>query len=248
MKLKKRYIVAGVIAVSLTAFVTLVLMTKNKIIQPNNLIGPLYEIQGVDVSNYQGDIDWQKMEDTGIDFAYIKATEGSSHVDASFEENWAEAQDTDIYIGAYHFFSFESSGLTQADHYISTVGNLDGKLLPVIDVEWYANNMGSVDVESARVELAMMLDMLETEYERKPVIYTTYSAYGTIIKGYFDDYDLWIRNVYYTPVLDMNNVGWKYWQYSDRGKFDAYTGTEKYIDLNIFRGSKEEFLECNKIK
>ena len=73
-----------------------------------------YKVKGVDVSSYQGDIDWDVLSAQGIEFAYIKATEGSKTVDRCFEANWKGASDTSLRIGAYHFFSFESSGENQA--------------------------------------------------------------------------------------------------------------------------------------
>ena len=80
----------------------------------NKLLAKSYDVVGIDVSHYQGKIDWNMIEKQKIDFAFIKATEGSSHIDECFEDNWSNAQDTSLKIGAYHFFSFESSGKKQA--------------------------------------------------------------------------------------------------------------------------------------
>lgn len=74
------------------------------------------------MSHYQGGIDWEDIEKQGVEFAYIKATEGSSYVDECYESNRKKAEETGIHIGFYHFFSFESPGITQAEHYIGTVG------------------------------------------------------------------------------------------------------------------------------
>ena len=98
-----------------------------------------YTIKGVDVSSYQGDIDWDVLSSQGIEFAYIKATEGSSTVDRCFEANWQGASKTDLRIGAYHFFSFESSGENQAKLFCGTVKALPDMLPPVIDVEFYGS-------------------------------------------------------------------------------------------------------------
>ncbi len=84
-----------------------------------------------------------------MDFAFIKATEGSSNVDEYFKANWTNAQNSGLVIGAYHFFSFDSSAETQAENYIATVGNLNGKLPPAIDFEYYGDKEKSPpDVES----------------------------------------------------------------------------------------------------
>ena len=100
----------------------------------------LYPVRGVDVSNFQGEVDWNTLSAQNISFAYIKATEGSSYKDERFDYNWKNASDCDLRIGAYHFFSFESSGETQAGNFIKTVKAVDDMLPPVIDVEYYGRN------------------------------------------------------------------------------------------------------------
>ena len=107
-----------------------------------------YPVRGVDVSYYQGDIDWKVLADENIDFAFIKATEGSGHIDTKFEENWEQSGKTDLKRGAYHFFSFESRGEAQAEHFISVVPKEEGMLSPVVDIEFYGNRFyNKPDVE-----------------------------------------------------------------------------------------------------
>ena len=102
----------------------------------NNPSASEYPVRGVDVSAYQGSVDWQTLSAQGIDFAFIKATEGSSFVDSCFAYNCAEAQKQSLSVGAYHFFSYDSRGESQAKHYIDTVAPFDGMLPPVIDLEF----------------------------------------------------------------------------------------------------------------
>lgn len=219
------------------AFLLICILMLSGYIKITPFFAAKYELDGIDVSHYQGDIDWNKIEEQGIDFAFIKVTEGSSHVDQCFEENWKRAGQTSLMTGAYHFFSFDSEGKTQAEHFIGTAGDLQGKLAPVIDVEYYGekekNPPNKADVQA---QLAVMLDLLEEQYHVKPIIYTTYKAYRDFIKGEFEEYPLWIRNVYYPPVF----IGWTFWQYTDKDVLDGYQGSEKYIDRNVFRGSMEE--------
>lgn len=211
----------------------------SKKIQIHSVFADNYEVQGIDVSHYQGEMDWEKIKEQGISFAFIKATEGSSHVDQKFLNNWKRAEEAKVLIGAYHFFSFDSSGNTQAKLYIETVGSLSGKLLPVIDVEYYGSKeKNPPSEEEVRINLQNMLDILEEEYKVKPMIYTTYKVYHKYIKDKFTEYPLWIRNVYYPPV-DIKE-GWDFWQYSDTGILDGYEGKEKYIDKNVFYGTKEQ--------
>lgn len=202
-----------------------------------------FEMKGVDVSHYQGTIDWSTLAKQDIDFAFIKATEGSGHVDECFDENWREAEKTDLSIGAYHFFSFDSEGRKQAQFYIDTVGSLQGKMAPVVDVEFYGDKESNPPPKDEVVEqLRQMLETLEESYQVKPVIYTTYQAYHQYIKDEFREYPLWIRNIYYPPLVAGNR--WTFWQYTDTAVLAGYQGSEKYIDMNVFRGSREELQKC----
>lgn len=196
-----------------------------------------YSVKGVDISYYQGDVDWPVLADD-LSFVYMKATEGSSHQDIRFEENLAGALETGLAVGAYHFFSFESSGKTQAEHYIEVVGSWDGMLVPAVDVEYYSSYEGSIDADAIRSDLQLLLDELEAYYGCKPVIYTTMTAYRTLIRGEFTEYPLWIRNIYYQPLFGGGK--WVFWQYSDKGELEGYSGEERFIDLDAFRGNEKD--------
>lgn len=204
----------------------------------NQYLASDYEIMGADVSYYQGEIDW-KILSNQIDFAYMKATEGSYHVDIRFAENKENAIETGLPIGAYHFFSFESSGKAQADNYINTVGKWNGMLRPVIDVEFYTTTEEVKDTQEIQKELQVMLDVLEAYYGCKPVIYVTQRSYFTILERKFDEYPLWIRNVYFRPLLIGKK--WAFWQYEDQAQLDGYSGEQDKIDLNVFYGNRNTF-------
>lgn len=199
-----------------------------------------FEMTGVDVSRYQGTIDWAELAGQDLDFAFIKATEGSGHIDECFYDNWQEAGKTALHIGAYHFFSFDSDGESQAEAYIDTVGSLNGKIAPAVDVEFYGDKADNPPPKDEVVkQLGEMLRKLEEHYQTKPIIYTTYKAYDTYIKGEFEEYPLWIRNVYYQPLFSLGDR-WVFWQYTDTAVLEGYEGTEQYIDMNVFRGTEEE--------
>ena len=199
-----------------------------------------YPVNGIDVSAYQGDIDWQLLSGQDISYAYIKATEGSSHTDKYFEYNWENAGKYGLRIGAYHFFSFESAGKTQAEHFCETVTAVDGMLPPVVDVEFYGRfkTAADINVDDIAAQLREFVDILAEEYGMKPVIYVSKETYEAIVKGRFDDHDLWYRSVYSKVAGD---VKWKFWQYSNRHVLPGYSGTERYIDMNVYYGTEEEF-------
>ena len=91
-----------------------------------------------------------------MDFAFLKATEGSSLQDVRFAQNWANAQAAGVRVGAYHFFSYDSPGETQADNFISAVPVTPGALPPVVDIEFYgdnccfANKLRKIFIQSAK--------------------------------------------------------------------------------------------------
>lgn len=198
-----------------------------------------YPVWGVDVSNYQGLIDWNKLEEQNVSFAFIKATEGSGHVDESIRRNLENISETNIKKSAYHFFSFDSAGETQAENYISVVGKDEIDMPPVIDIEYYADKKSNKpDKEEVEKILRPLLEELEEYYGVKPIIYTTLPVYFRYVKDNFSDYPLWIRNVNFEPDL----MNWKFWQYCDKGELYGYNGEEKYIDLNVYNGTMEQFL------
>ena len=77
--------------------------------------------QGIDVSHHQGPIEWPLLPRQGVDFAYIKATEGGDFRDSAFAANWAGARAAGIARGAYHFFTLCRSGADQAANFIAAV-------------------------------------------------------------------------------------------------------------------------------
>lgn len=194
-----------------------------------------YPVRGVDVSAYQGKIDWGVLSGQDIDFAYMKATEGSSFTDECFSQNWQGASDCGLRIGAYHFFSLESPGADQAKHFLDVVKPVENMLPPVVDAEPYGEYTDLSD--EAISELAEWLTSVENSCGKKPIIYTTEKWYDSRIKEAFPGYGIWIRSVYSKPKTS----GWTFWQYTNRMKLDGYDGEERYIDMNVFCGSAEEF-------
>ncbi|MGI6721673.1 MAG: GH25 family lysozyme [Anaerovoracaceae bacterium] len=201
-----------------------------------------YEIKGVDVSSYQGNIDWGTIEKQNIAFAYIKATEGSSHVDRKFAQNWENIDHTGIRKGAYHFMSLETSGKAQAENFISHVDKEHGMLPPVIDAELYGNfTAANVTADSVQAILEPLSDTLEKEYGRKPIIYTNRHFYNSYISGRYDN-ELWIADMSVRQPLD-DGKKWTFCQYSISGQLKGYSGGVKSIDLDVFNGSRMAFFK-----
>ncbi len=237
-KIKQALLVCFALILLAVIFLLLVLTGT---LQLNGLNVKKYEVFGVDVSAYQGEIDWQTLAKQDISFAFIKATEGSSFVDKNFTFNFENAQKTGLAVGAYHFFSYDSPGKTQAESFISTVKAFDGMLPPVVDVEFYGDKeKNPPSRKEVECELKAMLDILEAHYKQKPIIYATEKSYKMFISGDYNEYDIWIRNVISKPRI-FDKRDWTFWQWTNRKKLKGYQGKEKYIDVNVFNGSREEF-------
>ncbi len=207
----------------------------------NNPSSKDYPVRGIDVSSYQGDIDWSILSKENIDFVFIKATEGSSFKDKNFPYNIQNALKTNLKVGAYHFFSFDSRGETQADNFISIVPKREEMLPPVIDLEFYGDKSKDPPTkEHTESILIPLLDKLEKYYGKKPIIYASKSTFDLYLKDKFKENPIWIRDILKTPKLSDGRE-WTFWQYSNRGKLKGYVGVEKFIDLNVFNGSYEEF-------
>ena len=225
----------------LIALLTAAILAYFGVIQLNHPSEEAYPVRGVDVSSYQGTIDWAVLSEQGISFAFIKATEGSGFTDPNYSVNLQGAVDSGLRVGSYHFFSFDSSGETQARRFISAVPKTDHMLPPVIDIEFYGGNEANPpDAATVREELETMIGMLKEYYGLNPILYATEKSYEHYLANNFIGNDIWIRNVFTSPSLSDHRV-WTFWQYSDKAVLNGYHGTEKAIDMNVFCGSKEEF-------
>lgn len=239
-KWKKYTVIATVVTVLLfTVAAALVYAVYYGYYHVNGFRAAKYPIRGVDVSHYQGEIEWNVLADQDIQFAYIKATEGSTYVDERFEENYREARQTRLKVGAYHFFSFDSPGVSQAENFIKTVEAFDGMLPPVVDVEFYGNKEADPpDPEEVLPELQAYLETVEEVYGLRPIIYATYESWELYIDDQFDDYLLWIRDIWNQP---RDSVDWILWQYTNRGRLKGFSGVEPYVDLNVFNSTMDEY-------
>lgn len=243
MKAKRNrlIVVVSIILMTMLLGLAVYLMVWNGVIILNGFSANKYSVKGVDVSNYQGQIDWQTLADENISFAFIKATEGSTFVDKCFAYNFKEAQDTNLAVGAYHFFSYDSAGVTQAQNFIDNVEPFEGMLPPVIDLEFYGDKETNLPTrEYVDGQLKAMLQALEDHYGQKPIIYATEKSYELYLSGDYASYDIWIRNVITRPELS-DNRNWTFWQYTNREKLGGYHGDEQYIDMNVFNGNAQEF-------
>lgn len=198
-----------------------------------------YPVRGVDISYYQGEIDWNELSaHDHVMFAYIKATEGSKHTDERFAENWNAARNAGVYVGAYHFISFESSAETQADNFISVVPKQANSLPPVLDLELYNEALMEDPPSKEQVHevLDILIEKLESYYGVKPIIYTSSNLYIKYLFGSYGNCGLWMSNTSCEPLAD-----WTFWQYSFEGYLPGFSMDNIPVDLNVYNGSEQDF-------
>ena len=233
--------IVAVVVVLLLVFLTVFILAKKKVIFINEwFVDTSSSTIGVDISSYQVDVDMEKLKEQDIKFVYIKATEGSTFQDDKFAANWANAEKAELPSGAYHFFSFDTPGNTQAENFIKIVGDdLKGRLLPVVDVEYYGDKEKNPPAKEDVVrELTVFLNVVEAHYGTKPMIYTGADIYNKYLQDFSSEYKFWISSLY-TPLSWNYNGDWYIWQYFNRGTLEGYTGGEKYIDLNVLNKEKD---------
>ena len=233
-------IVIIIAAVLLVIFLTVFILAKMKIVFINEwFVDKSNSTIGVDISSYQADVDMEKLKEQDIRFVYIKASEGSKLQDDKFASNWENALKAGLPSGAYHFFSFDSPGSTQAENFIKAVGDdIKGRLLPVVDVEYYGDKeKNPPEKEDVIRELTVFLNAVEDKYGVKPMIYTGAGIYEKYLSDLAPEYKFWISSLY-TPLSWNYHGDWYIWQYLNRGRLEGCSGGEQYIDLNVLNKEK----------
>ena len=199
-------------------------------------------IFGVDVSEYQGKIQWDKMgkiDDTfALSFVFIRATAGKNKVDAKFKYNWKEAKKNNFVRGAYHYYRPNENSILQANNFIKTVQLKQGDFPPVLDIEKLPKTQS---IDSLKVGLRRWLTKIEKHYKIKPIIYSGESYYTDFLKREFSDYPFWIAN--YNIWKKTPEKEWLVWQFTEKAKVDGITGM---VDLNVFNGDFVKFIEATK--
>ncbi|WP_028003936.1 glycoside hydrolase family 25 protein [Sinorhizobium meliloti] len=197
-------------------------------------------VHGVDVSRWQGDINWAKLRTQGANFAYIKATDGGDHLDPMFKKNWRRADEAGLKRGAYHFFYWCRTAGEQADWFIRNVPRDPSALPPVIDVEWNGESSCKrrPSPERVREKMQVFMDKLERHYGQRPIIYTAPDFYRDNLQGAFPNHPFWLRSVAAHPSKVYPGRKWVFWQYSGSG---LSHGVDGRIDLNVFNGSEEDW-------
>jgi GH25 family lysozyme M1 (1,4-beta-N-acetylmuramidase) len=195
--------------------------------------------QGLDVSDFDGTVDWIRVKQAGYTFAFAKATEG-------------EMEGVGIIRGAYHFFRPTIDAKAQAKHFLDYVNSVDpigvNDLPPVIDLEHYPASVeqqwNSLSKPERVQRVKKWIDVIESEINRKPIIYTSYGFWNGWMRGVrdFSGYPLWVAH--YTPnpqpLIPNEWDRWTFWQYSDHAEIPGIL--ESREDVNRFNGSLSDLI------
>ena len=207
-------------------------------------------VQGIDISKYQGDIDWDRVREAGIRFAYLKVSEGGDHVDDRFYDNWEAAAAAGVPRGAYHFVYWCRAASEQAVWFSQAVPHDADQLPPVLDLEWNHTSPtcpNGTTREDALEKIRLLLNIMEYHTGKRPVIYTDINFHKDVLEGQFKDYEFWLRSVAAEPRERYKDRPWTFWQYTATGRVPGIRGD---VDRNAFHGSPaewEKWLERNRV-
>lgn len=196
-------------------------------------------VEGIDVSHWDGTVDWTQVKGAGRVFGIAKATQGTYFQDNQFAANWAAMKSAGVIRGAYHFLDYVDDPVQQADYFVNRLnqagGLQPGDLPPVLDVEDVPQSGGGYETIDISVVLPW-LERVECLTGKKPIIYSSARIMDpenppSALAGY----PLWVAN--YTsgcPDLPALWNSWRFWQYSSSGNVAGVSGA---VDVDRFNGS-----------
>lgn len=198
-------------------------------------------IEGIDVSSYQGEIDWAKVRDAGKVFAFIKASEGPLLKDKLFDSNWKSARENNVICGAYHYFHSASDGRLQAEFLARTVGPLRDMDLPCV-MDWESGT----PTDAGRAQGKIFLEVLAKLTGKIPIIYgSPYFLKDLGLGNEFSNFQLWIAHYgVLAPMVPSPWTNWAFHQYTENGSVDGINDAS--VDMNTFNGDLAALMALTK--
>lgn len=196
-------------------------------------------LEGIDISHWDGAIDWVKVKASGRAFAFAKATEGTSYVDNTFAANWAGMKQAGVVRSAYHFFHANMDPIAEANHFLQTMGTLEaGDLPPTLDLE-VTDSQSAAKITATAIQ---WLDAVAAATGTTPILYTGPAFVNALGNpaGLENHAQLWIANWGVScPDVPAPFTAWPFWQYDDKGTVSGIPGASA-VDLNKFNGTLAE--------
>ena len=184
---------------------------------------------GIDVSHHNGDIDWNLLRSKqNLDFVYIKATEGATHVDKNYFKNVEGANAAGYSIGSYHFFRMTSSAHDQFKNFHNAIVEAGKQsLIPMVDVETTDGH----PISQLQDSLNVFISLIKKEFGVFPMIYGTNKSYNSYCGGNFNNFHLYIGRYGNKPPIIKGKGHYTIWQYSEKGRLP---GIPKPVDIAKF--------------
>lgn len=195
-----------------------------------------YPVEGIDISAHNGVVCFDSLAAAGIDFVYLKASEGVSFRDQSFIRNFEAARKAGLAIGAYHFFRFDCDGAMQSVNFLKAIGDLKPDLPLAIDVEEWRNAPGET-TSIVRERLEVLVALLRAQ-GYQVMIYTNKQGHARFVRDGFKAHDvpeIWICSFTNPP---LGHEKWRLWQHSHLGRLPGIRGN---VDLNTFNGNRRQW-------
>ncbi len=191
---------------------------------------PPQRLTGIDVSHFQGHVDWAAVKNAGCSFAFAKATEGAGITDPFFAANWAGMKAAGLMRGAYHFYRAGEDAQQQAANFLSNVQFETGDLPPVLDIELNDGVVGEALVGGVQT----WLDAVEPVAGVTPIIYTNTYFWDAQFNDQFSQYPLWIAH--YGPQPEPLPAGWTVWTFWQYSQSLGIAGVGGAADHDYFNG------------
>ena len=197
-------------------------------------------LRGIDISNWQGDVDWRKVKGDGIRFAYMQATQGLHFIDPNYGENAKGIDAAGLPYGAYHFFRPNHDPEAQAKLFLKQTEGKRGVLPPMLDVEV----SGGQSAEQIGKRAKRWLEIVEQAVGCRPLVYSYGSFWEKNLRESLADYPLWLAEYASKPRLPAGKDRWVLWQYSQKGRVAGVKGA---VDLDYFNGDEQALarFHCN---
>lgn len=187
--------------------------------------------EGIDVSHYQGNIDWERVvKGTKLSYVYLKATEGATYVDDTYAYNLSEARRVGLSVGSYHFYRASVSPREQFDNIVRNIKADTQDLVPIIDIE----HRGSVSEAKFISDLTELIHLVERHFGKKPLLYSYQNFYNRHFQGLFKDYHWMIAKYQDEQPILKDGRDYIMWQYTSKG---SISGIKGHVDRSCLMGN-----------
>ncbi|MCG7561318.1 glycoside hydrolase family 25 protein [Pseudoalteromonas sp. McH1-42] len=204
---------------------------SNEVLFPNNLKSYLSDpnakvVLGIDVSHYQGTVDWQKVSQAGVQFVYIKATDGMTYRDPQFYAHFKGAKSAGLQVGAYHFFEPDDDPTKQFDNFMATLQGLELTLMPMLDVEITSNRTP----QQISNGVAQFMEAVKQRTGCETILYSYGDFWQENLSAQLANQPFWLADYADSPDVPQQAHAWWLWQYSDSAQV---AGVRTSVDMDV---------------